>query len=52
VNDKPFAESCVQNRDPIPAVLAEVPADRRRVLEIGSGTASTRFTSAPSCRTV
>ena len=38
MNDKPFAESCVQNRDPILAVLAEVFADRRRVLEIGSGT--------------
>jgi cyclopropane fatty-acyl-phospholipid synthase-like methyltransferase len=38
VNDKPFAESCVQNRDPILAVLREVFADRRRVLEIGSGT--------------
>jgi cyclopropane fatty-acyl-phospholipid synthase-like methyltransferase len=38
VNDKPFAESCVQNRDPILAVLVEVFADRRRVLEIGSGT--------------
>lgn len=38
MNDKPFAESCVQNRDPILAVLREVFADRRRVLEIGSGT--------------
>ena len=38
MNDKPFAESCVQNREPILAVLAEVFADRRRVLEIGSGT--------------
>ena len=38
MNDKPFAESCVQNRDPILAVLGEVFADRRRVLEIGSGT--------------
>lgn len=36
--DKPFAESCVQNRAPILAVLREVFADRRRVLEIGSGT--------------
>ena len=38
MSDKPFAESCVQNRDPILAVLREVFADRRRVLEIGSGT--------------
>jgi SAM-dependent methyltransferase len=38
VNDKPFAESCVQNREPILAVLREVFADRRQVLEIGSGT--------------
>jgi len=38
VNDKPFAESCEQNREPILAVLAEVFADCRRVLEIGSGT--------------
>ena len=36
--DKPFSESCVQNRDPILAVLREVFADRRRVLEVGSGT--------------
>ncbi len=38
MSDKPFAESCVQNRAPILAVLREVFADRRRVLEIGSGT--------------
>jgi cyclopropane fatty-acyl-phospholipid synthase-like methyltransferase len=38
MSDKPFAESCAQNRDPILAVLREVFADRRRVLEIGSGT--------------
>ncbi|MHB1143479.1 MAG: DUF938 domain-containing protein [Thiobacillus sp.] len=36
--DKPFSESCVQNRDPILAVLRTWFADRRRVLEIGSGT--------------
>ncbi|MCL5060472.1 MAG: class I SAM-dependent methyltransferase [Candidatus Thermoplasmatota archaeon] len=36
--DKPFSESCVQNRDPILAVLREWFADRSRVLEIGSGT--------------
>lgn len=38
MNPKPFSESCVQNRDPILAVLREVFADRQRVLEIGSGT--------------
>ncbi len=36
--DKPFSESCVQNRDPILAVLRDVLADRNHVLEIGSGT--------------
>lgn len=35
---KPYAESCEQNRDPILAVLREVFSDRRRVLEIASGT--------------
>ena len=38
MSDKPFAESCVENRAPILTVLREVFADRRRVLEIGSGT--------------
>ncbi len=38
VTDKPFSESCVQNREPILAILREVFADRRNVLEIGSGT--------------
>ena len=36
--DKPFSESCEQNREPILAVLREVFADRHRLLEIGSGT--------------
>lgn len=36
--DKPFSESCVQNRDPILAILRPLFADRRHVLEIGSGT--------------
>ncbi|HPE60868.1 MAG: DUF938 domain-containing protein [Thiothrix sp.] len=35
---KPFAASCEQNRDPILAVLRRLFADRRQVLEIGSGT--------------
>ena len=38
MTDKPFSESCVQNREPILAVLRELFADRSRVLEIGSGT--------------
>ena len=38
MNDKPFSESCVQNRAPILAVLRDVFADRSTVLEIGSGT--------------
>ncbi|WP_028081770.1 DUF938 domain-containing protein [Solimonas soli] len=36
--DKPHAPSCERNREPILAVLREHFADRRRVLEIGSGT--------------
>ena len=35
--DKPFAPSCERNRDPILAVLREQFANRRSVLEIGSG---------------
>lgn len=38
MSNKPFSESCVQNRDPILAVLREAFADRSHVLEIGSGT--------------
>jgi cyclopropane fatty-acyl-phospholipid synthase-like methyltransferase len=36
--DKPFAPACERNRDPILSVLRAHFADRRRVLEIGSGT--------------
>ena len=36
--DKPFAPACERNREPILAVLKQRFADRRRVLEIGSGT--------------
>ncbi len=36
--DKPYAPACDRNRDPILAVLREHLEDRRRVLEIGSGT--------------
>jgi cyclopropane fatty-acyl-phospholipid synthase-like methyltransferase len=35
---KPYAQSCDENRDPILAVLAPLLADRRHVLEVGSGT--------------
>jgi SAM-dependent methyltransferase len=35
---KPYAESCEQNRAPILAVLQEIFADRKNVLEIASGT--------------
>jgi SAM-dependent methyltransferase len=35
---KPYAESCEQNRAPILAVLQDVFADRKSVLEIASGT--------------
>ena len=38
MSDKPFSPSCERNRDPILAVLREHFADRRHVLEIGSGT--------------
>lgn len=36
--ERPFAPSCERNRAPILAVLARVFADRRAVLELGSGT--------------
>jgi cyclopropane fatty-acyl-phospholipid synthase-like methyltransferase len=36
--DKPFAPACERNRDPILEVLRTRFADRKRVLEIGSGT--------------
>lgn len=35
---KPFSEACERNRAPILAVLKRIFSDRRRVLEIGSGT--------------
>jgi hypothetical protein len=36
--NKPYAESCEKNKDQILAVLKEIFADRKRVLEIASGT--------------
>ncbi len=47
MSDKPFAESCVENRAPILAVLREVFTDRRHVLEIGSGTGQHAVYFAP-----
>jgi len=38
MDDKPYAPACDRNREPILAVLRDVFAQRRRVLEIGSGT--------------
>lgn len=36
--DKPYSESCDQNREPILSVIAPLLRDARQVLEIGSGT--------------
>lgn len=36
--DKPFSQSCENNKGPILEILQQRFADRRRVLEIGSGT--------------
>jgi cyclopropane fatty-acyl-phospholipid synthase-like methyltransferase len=47
LNDRPFAESCVQNRAPIIAVLREVFANCSRVLEVGSGTGQHAVYFAP-----
>ena len=38
VDPRPFAPACERNREPILGVLREAFADRRHVLEIGSGT--------------
>ena len=38
MTEKPFAESCERNRDPILAALGPLLSDARQVLEIGSGT--------------
>lgn len=38
MTDKPFSESCVQNGEPILAVLRALFADCSHVLEVGSGT--------------
>ncbi len=38
MNEKPFSAACERNREPILAVLRECLADRRHLLEVGSGT--------------
>lgn len=38
MDNKPYSESCEQNRAPILAILRTAFAERRHVLEIGSGT--------------
>lgn len=38
MSEKPFSAACERNRAPILAVLRDWFADRRRVLEVGSGT--------------
>lgn len=38
MDDKPYSAACERNRDPILDVLRDFFADRRRVLEVGSGT--------------
>ena len=45
--NKPYSESCEQNREPILAVLRKAFADRHRVLEIGSGTGQHAVYFAP-----
>ena len=45
--DKPFAQSCVENREPILAVLRPRLAGCRRLLEIGSGTGQHAVYFAP-----
>ena len=45
--DKPYSESCEQNREPILAVLRVAFADCHRVLEVGSGTGQHAVYFAP-----
>lgn len=45
--DKPFAQSCVENREPILAVLRTRLRECRRLLEIGSGTGQHAVYFAP-----
>jgi SAM-dependent methyltransferase len=45
---KSYSEACERNRDPILGILKRVFADRRRVLEIGSGTGQHAAYFAPA----
>jgi len=45
---KPYSDACERNREPILAVLRRVFADRRHVLEIGSGTGQHAAYFAPA----
>lgn len=45
---KPFSEACERNREPILAILNRVFLDRKRVLEIGSGTGQHAAYFAPA----
>jgi len=45
---KPFSEACERNREPILAILKRVFKDRKRVLEIGSGTGQHAAYFAPA----
>lgn len=47
-DSKPFAPHCERNKEPILAVLRPYFADRRRVLEIGSGTGQHAVFFAPA----
>ena len=48
--DKPFSQACENNKQPILDVLKRVLADRKNVLEIGSGTGQHATYFAPKLR--
>lgn len=47
LTDKPFSQACENNREPILEILERAFADRRRVLELGSGTGQHAVHFAP-----